>query len=145
MPTNRSDKSRFASRYGGGWVTQVQYLAEAMCGRMAAKDRQSLPMKFWGDKKWKKPFLTQMHFARKALNKFSIHAIMRAMRTDRGRQAYSLGAPFLVSLIEQAQKELDLLARNQVEPPAEIPSTTQAPRPSFAAKPSVLNRLRGID
>ena len=59
MARNYSEDSRYESRYGGGWVAPHQILAEVMCERIAAKEKTSLPAKFWDLPRWKKHFLMQ--------------------------------------------------------------------------------------
>lgn len=143
MAESRSNKSGFESRYGGEWISRGQWLAEIACERTARKDGQNLPFKFWTNPKWAKIFKAQITHANRLLKKYDVSAITKALRTSRGKRAYSLGAKFLVPLIEDEQRKL---SRHQPpEPVAAIPDTTEAPRPTFAPTPSLLNSLRNLD
>lgn len=146
MPEQRSEKSCFASRFGGGWLAAGQYLAESMVDRMARKEGETLPLKFWELPRWKRVFLLQLRSANELLKSYSVEAIIRALRTTEGKKVYSLGAPWLDGLIagEQARLERQAEALKSQPPEAPLPSgLPEAPRPAFV-RPSILNRLRDL-
>jgi hypothetical protein len=148
MPENRSDKSRFESRFGGGFVSVAQYLAENMCDRTARKERTALPAKFWQLPAWKQRFLMQVTLANRLLAKYDSTAIIRALKTPRGKTAYSFGAPFMGPIYQSEQEKLV----RERESLAKLPAPEVAPvitnpktRPVFVDKQSPLSKLRGLE
>ncbi len=153
MAENRSDKACFESRFGGGWLTASQYLAENMCDRMARKDKTSLPAKFWDTSDlWKRHFLQQIRSANSLLKLYSIEAILRGLRHPKGKNVFSLGARWLDPIIKDEQRKIDIQAEKltkaiaQPEPAktSPIPHNT-APRPVFQPKASSLDKLRNLE
>lgn len=153
MAANRSDKACFQSRFGGGWLTSSQYLAEGMCDRMARKEKTSLPAQFWVTSDlWKRHFLTQIRFANALLKLYGIEAILKGLRHPKGKTVYSLGARWLDPLIKEEQRKIDQQARKLAEAaksasvvePACPPQST-APRPVFQQRSNQIDRLKGLD
>lgn len=150
MALERSEASPYKSRFGGGWMTPVMYLAEGMCDRQARAKNKGLVDHFWTKPPWNREFKMQARNAAALLKLYSPEAIMRALRTPKGKKAYSLAAPWLDPLIKEEQEILD---RNQQKLEAAIASATEAPapkvtekpRPAFVPKQSKLNKLRNLD
>lgn len=101
MPKTQTIKSRFQSKYGGGWISASQWLAEFMCERKAGKDNRALVVKFWEHEDWRKFFQFQVVIAARLLKKFHPLAIAEGCRLTKG--CYSLSAPFLAKPIEACQ------------------------------------------
>ena len=149
MAANRSEKSNYESRFGGGWITASQYLAESMCDRQARKDGRSLGIKFWRTKEWDQQFRLQLKHASKLLQKFSAQSIIKALRTFKGKQVFSLGAPSLPKLIAPFEKTFESVKRGveqakRGELSQNPPNELDKPRPSFTNKPSDLSLLRKL-
>jgi hypothetical protein len=147
LANKRSDKSPFESRFGGGWLSPGQYLAENMCARFATCQKTTLGVKFWRDKAWASRFRQQVDHANKLLKQFDIKAIIRALRTFHGQRVYSLGNPHLVPLIKAEQAKLVATPSDtdsQQAPPSPE-ATTQQPRPSFVPTTAPLSKLRDFD
>jgi len=73
MANERSEKSCFQSKFGGGWISSGQFLAEIMCERFALSQKERLSHKFWSDPYWLKKFKLQLKGANELLKK-SIHS-----------------------------------------------------------------------
>jgi hypothetical protein len=152
MAKQPSDASRYQSRYGGGWITAAQWIAELMCERQAKKDGRGLVMKFWLQPQWKKPFAMQLRLANGLMKIYQPAAISRALRSPRGRGAYSLAAGWLDELFAQEQAELDRKQAQAEEARAEPPQPPaeqtdkqpESPRPAFTPGKSKINKLRDI-
>ena len=153
MPENRTAESPFQSRFGGGWISASQYLAENMCDRMARKERTALPAKFWSTSAlWKKTFLVQLRFANSLLKLYSVAAIIDGLKHPKGKNVYSLGARFLDPLIKDEQERLDRQAAELAKVVASIPQVEESfpahastPRPVFQPQKSQLDKLRSLD
>jgi len=149
MARNPSQNSRYESRYGGGWVAPQQILAEVMCERIAAKEKTSLPAKFWDLPRWKKHFLMQLRLALKLLENYHPSVISRGIRSNEGRKAFSFGAPFLKDIFdrEQGKYDAEMASLNAAPPPppAEPATTTAAPRPAFTPRRSLKSRLEDLE
>lgn len=149
MPSEKTDKSGYQSRFGGGWIAPGQFIAESMCDRIARKDKAELPLKFWTLERWKRPFLLQLRHANSLLKLYSAEAIIRALRTPEGKRVYSLGAQWLDPLIRVEQERVDRQAEAREKAPAAEPAppaaTTEPPRQPYKPRPSPLDKLRQLD
>lgn len=145
MAKERSEKCCYESRFGGGWITAENYLAENMVARKARSKGQSLPQRFWEDAYWRKEMLAQIRHAASLLKEFSIEAILSALRHSDAKYIYSLGLrSTLVPLIRKSQALLDYqtgLPATQVE---DI-NIRQKPLPPFGRQPSLLQRIRDLE
>lgn len=150
MAKQQSSKCRFESKYGAGFVTDAQYLAEFMCVRMGKKDKKDLPMKFWNTSQWKRPFLLQLQHANALLKVYAVEAVLRALRSRKGSRLYSLGAKQMLLPLVQAEqeayaKELEALNAATDSSDPGIIVGDKSPRPSRQGKPNLLSKLRDID
>ncbi len=142
MANERSEKSRFASRYTNGFVSAAQYLSEIMCERQSKKDNVHLPDKFWNDLVWKKDFLLQLKHANELLKTYSIDCILSVLKDRRAANVYSLGLrSVLIPLLEKCAK-LDLTA-TQESPKIETINTTEKPRPPIG-KATLISKLKDL-
>ena len=154
--SERSRKTPYPSRYGGGWISPVRFIAETMCARLAQRDRVELRERFWLSERWGREYRLQTVHASRLLKEFSTEALMAALRTTRGRQVYSLGLKaILVPLIRDEQKRLDIKAKaaevmaqaTPKTPPTESDDklpTVIGPRPQMIRKDSILAMLRDL-
>lgn len=150
MASQRTERSPYPSRFGGGWLTAAQYLAENMCDRIARRDRIVLRDRFWTSGRWERSFRLQITHANRLLGRFSVEAILAGLRTTEGRRIYSLGAAWLADLAADEQKRLDReqAARDAVVAEEEA-ATDDTPLPE-GPRPPVrrdcrLERLRRLE
>ena len=156
MAAEPTAKSRFESRFGGGFIAVGQWLAELMVERLARSKNRSLPVHFWKTPEWEKPFKQQLRAAAALLRLYQPKAISAALRTTQGKRVISLSAPWLDDIIRSEQRKLDLAreaakveAEARAAEPAkpEIVPTPDMPlfsRPAFVRKKSTLSRLEGL-
>lgn len=142
----RDGKLIYPSRFGGGFLAKGQYLAENMCDRAAKKTGLRLPERFW-EKEWKSNFYIQLKYANGLLRKYSLEAIIAALRSGPGKKVYSLGAVWFEPLI--AAEEAKIQRINEMDlanPPQAIEENTvvEPPRPAFIPIKSTLNKLRDL-
>lgn len=96
-------------------ITEAQWLAECMCERKAIANNVQLPTQFWSkDPVWKKEWLKQCIMANRLLKKYSLQAILAALKNEKSSRTYSLGSKFLKPLIEIEQNKLDNLPKDQI-------------------------------
>lgn len=145
MPERRSDKSKYESRYGGGWISISQWLAEYICERQAIRTGGSLTVRFWKLPVWEVEFIKQIALANRLLKKYEPAAISRALQSQQGKTVMSLGAPWLEQAVKQEQAKIDRQRLNpDTTPETPPPATTEAVRPAFVEKPSLRNKLKGL-
>lgn len=146
MPKKESDKCRYRSIKGGGWLSASQMLAERMCLRLAKYKNKEIGHLFWQEKSWEKQFRFQVTKAAKLLKEFSFEAIFKTLRSKKGKGIYSLAAPFLPELIEEEQSLLDaqIEARKSSVSPTPKDKIAHNPRPNFSFKQSTASRLKDL-
>lgn len=151
MAENRSEKSCYESRFGGGWISSAQFLSENMCNRKSrATGSGDLPPKFWEDSYWVKQFLLQVKHANELLGKFEMSDILCALRHPDAKKVYSFGLKSVLEpLIKRAQKlrlsqETQVATKSNQSEPTPSVDTTQKPRVPFGTK-SKLQSLRDLD
>ena len=143
MAINRSEKCSYQSRFGGGWISASQWLAENMCSRKARAESGELPPKFWHDSYWEKQLKLQLKHANDLLKKYKVEAIVEALKHPDAKKIYSLGLKsVIVPLIEKSQKKIDI-----VREPTKIDDVdiTQKPRKPFSNKKNPLQILRELE
>jgi hypothetical protein len=145
MTTNRSDKSRYPSRYSPqGWVSSYQYVTELICEKKAQQDHKELPIKFWEIKEWRSFYRYQITLATSLIKKYSEEAVIAALKDRRCYRTYSLRAPFLKPIIEEHYKkqEEEKAARK------DIPSYDCDGKDNFSSnnkKRSILSDLEDLE
>jgi hypothetical protein len=151
---NKTEKSCYQSRFGSGWITGAQFLAENMCSRKSrAGFGGELPHKFWKDKYWEKQLQLQLLHANKLLKQFDISDILVALKHPDAKRLYSLGLHSVLNpLIErernlrisrekqQENSKIDLVQWSEVEI-----DINQQPRKPFASHKSSLQKLRDLE
>jgi hypothetical protein len=147
MAAERSEKSCRQSLFGGGWISSGQWLAEAMCARIAKKKKEHLPQKFWELPEWLRVFKFQLKKANDLLKSYDADTICTVLRGP-GKNIYSLGAKGM--LIRLLNKELYLREQKRVvEESFNKSIITQEEildepvRPAFIPQNS-LSKLRGL-
>jgi hypothetical protein len=151
MAKERTEKSCYESRFGAGWISASQYLAENMCARKARSQNNALAPLFWKDPYWEREFRLQLKHANELLETFSVEAIIKGLRHNDAKRIYSLGLKsVLVPLIRREQKQIeyqqDQLARQVQEQKDEEPiKLDYTVRKTFSTKRSKLQQLRDLD
>lgn len=91
-------------------VSPAQYLAEVMCMRVAKKNKETLPVKFWNEPKWKMQYKQQIVAANSLLKIYEPDAIIAAVNRKDSQWIYSLRYPGLNQKILEEKDRLDKLA-----------------------------------
>lgn len=128
MAKQRTSVSKYESRYGGGWITAGQRLAEMACERIAGE--KGLGLRFWNTTPWSSVYRREAAHASRLLKRFEAEAIMGAWEAPGGRGCRTLGAPWFLQYIVAAQEELTMSTRRVMEATVPDPvDTRQRPRP----------------
>lgn len=129
-------------------ISPAQYLAELVCERIAKKDGNALPVKFWNTDRWKNIFLQQLLAANTLLKVYHPLAVIRGLRLQ--KTVYSLRAKWLLDTVDTQQKkllveqeQLDNLKKYHDDVVTEIKNNK--PREAFAQHKSSLDRLRELE
>lgn len=129
MAKDRSDKSKYPSRYSPGkWVTANQYIVELVCEQAAKYSKKDLPMQFWKQDGWQKFFLSQTRKVSQLLKKHDEKVIITVVKEKRIR---SLLPKWVDKVIQTEQKKFDM-AKLLAEK-----SKQDKPKESIIKKPSV--------
>lgn len=149
MAKERSAKSCYPSRYGGGSVTIAQYITEFLCENIAKANKKDLPTQFWEQEEWAKLFKAQIVLLNRKILPF-IHprAVVKALKDWRCKGVNSFGGFIKVARWTQVLVEYDKLcvaedARKLVETP-NIDATKQKPQKPIGRR-SIFDKLREID
>lgn len=95
--------TKYLSKYSNGkTVSAAQYITEIICEHKAKKDKKDLHYKFWTTDYWSRFYRDQIASANKLLKEYSAEDIVCALNSSKAQQIYSLRAPFLKPIIEQA-------------------------------------------
>ena len=145
MPEKRSDKSRFQSRFGCGFISDSQYITEMLCILIAEQEKKSLYDFFWKQPPWDKIFRTQVVAAGNLLKKWDISVVVAALKDYRCNKIRSFRANWL---LEPILREKQAIINNK-EAVAETviiekSSTTELPRKPITQNQSLLAKLRGL-
>jgi len=140
---DRSQASRFPSRYGGGWVSPSQYITECLCVLIAKHERTELFDRFWLQEPWKAIFRRQAPLAIKLLKKHPAEVILATLRDRRCWKIHSFGANYLLKpLLTQKQREYDAQKSQQTDTEFVNTSTVQKPRRILTGKKSLFHQLK---
>lgn len=103
-----NDPTNYLSRYSNNKsVSAAQYITEIICEQKAKLDKADLHYRFWTSKKWSAFYRNQIGTAHKLLKTYSAKAIIRALLSERGQKIFSLRAPHLIAMIQEAEESIN--------------------------------------
>jgi hypothetical protein len=144
MSAYPTDKRRYKSPSGGDYVTCAQYVAEAVCTRMAEKENiGSQSYKFWNTPKWKKVFQYQVVLAHRLLRKYPEAAVVRAVHSPECKRMYSLRYPLLEKVIQKYQAIID--KENESTKTIDFKENAAIRKNRTHGKKTKLQKLRELD
>lgn len=95
---------KYISKYSNGkMVSAAQYITEIICEHKAKKDNKDLHYRFWTTNYWEKFYKNQISSANKLLTVYEAQDIVDALNDTRAQKIYSLRAPFLNPIIDDAR------------------------------------------
>jgi len=151
MAKERSSKSTYPSRYGGGHVTIAQYITEYLCENIIRSRGQELPPKFWENEDWKKFFRSQITLLnRHILPYYHPRSVVKALKDFRCKKVNSFGGFMKVKLWKSVLDEMDKICRAEdnrdsllLEHKA-VDATKDKPRQTLGQQ-SIFSKLRELD
>jgi hypothetical protein len=112
MAKERSKKSTYPSRYGGGYVTIAQYITEYLCENIAKNKGKELPQQFWELEEWSKFYKTQIVLLNKyIIKKYHPRAVVKALKDFRCKNVNSFGGFLKVPIWKKTLTEMDKLCK----------------------------------
>ena len=139
MAKNKTDKCYLQSIFGGGYITEGQFLAERMCLQHAKIHDVYIKPKFWESQKYAAMFKRQVTSAYKLLKKYPFVVIWDTLNDRRCRKVETLGGMFILQPI--LDEKLALYKRQQEKIQyTEKTSTDEKPRKPLG-KRSILSQL----
>ena len=143
----RKKSARYPSRYSPGkLVTGGQYILELICEKRAQSLKIDLPTQFWKLTEWKKYFQFQTRQCHQLLAKYHPDAIILALKDKRLYSVYSLGAKWIIPVVEEYN--FKLLASNKAMKVSESPELADPDKPNTRPqfiKKNVLDTLRELE
>lgn len=116
MAKEQTEKSRYPSLFASGvYITCVQLIAEIMCERKAKSQYKELPQRFWEIKTWADFLKLQLIMAGRLKKKYKDTAILAAIRDKRAKNIFSLGAKWLIPIIEEYNSKPEVVVEVNTE------------------------------
>lgn len=142
MAKDRTDDSRFTSRYGGGYVTDAQYLTECLCFLIARQEKKQLYERFWMHPPWDHIFRNQIPAANALLTEFPANVILAMLRDRRCWKLKSLRARSIFNHVLREKMAEHLVKENAPKVIMEKTETVQQPRQRIGGKKSLIALLK---
>jgi hypothetical protein len=117
MAAQQDNTKKYKSKYTEKMVTAAAFLCDEIMERIAAKEKEKLPFRYWKTERWKQDFLRQIGEANKLLKVADVLSIMTFLRSPRGKLVYSLGLKKII--LEGASKYMAI--RDFVDKVEEVP------------------------
>ena len=137
--------SKYPSRYSDGKkVTAAQYITELIYEKRAVKDKKELPNNFWKLPQWAKIYKSQIFAAYGLLKIYDEVAIIKALKSKKSFNIYSLRAPHLDDIIKEEQRQLELDKNKPKTAELKRTNTSSKPR-EHKARQTKLGKLRELD
>ena len=146
MPANRTDSSKFPSRYGGGWLSASQYITECLCFLIARQEKKQLCDRFWQHAPWDHVFRNQIPAANTLLEEFPAQVVIAMLRDRRCWKLKSLRARSIFNHVLREKMNEYKAKESAPKVLMEKTETVQANRPQrIAGKKSIISLLQEID
>jgi len=142
MAKDRSEQSRYPSRYGGGWVSAAQYITECLCFLIARQQKKQLGERFWMQPYWAKVFREQIPAATTLLEEYLPEVVLGMLRDKRCWKIRSLRARSLFNHILQEKAAAQAVKDAAPVVVMEKTETVQKGRQRTSGKKSILTLLR---
>ena len=146
MAVNKSEKSKFISSYGAGYIRPDQWVTEKLCALISKKSGKELPDKFWNLPEWSKVFARQVQLASSLLIMYSPEAIAMTLKDKRCSNVHSFGAfkavKFFYNILDEYENKIS--NENSLEE-IHLEARQTKSLPSKRIKNNKISRLKDID
>lgn len=131
---------------------KAQQIAEILFKRIAANNSDTLPDKFWNDERYARNYRIQLIKINALFKIYEPLAIINALNSPKGKNIWSITAPWLDPIIAEEQKKLNKLneqkekfensANEFIESMLEV-STVEKEKTQAPKKKNTLEKLDG--
>lgn len=137
MANDKTKKSQYQSRYGGGYITAAQFITELICEHNAKATKRELTQFFWNDEIWAKDFKAQLVHANRLLKTYDPAVIITVLQSNilRYKRLTSLGAKWLLDPLFKAEQKKEKMLAEKIEV-IELPDF-EAARPILRKPPKM--------
>jgi len=133
----------YPSKYSNGkTVSAAQFITEIICENKARKDKLDLHYRFWTHSTWAKFYRNQIASANKLVKQYGPKPIIKALQDDKGKNIYSLRAPFLIPIIE---KYKNLIESENTDFTLEINRNDRQSFRQPVKKRNIISKLKELD
>jgi hypothetical protein len=137
------NNTTYPSKYSNGkTVSAAQFITEIICENKARKDKLDLHYRFWTHPTWAQFYRNQIASANKLVKEYGAKPIIKALQDDKGKNIYSLRAPFLVPIIE---KYKDLIESENTDFTLEINRDDKQSFRQPVKKRNIISKLKELD
>ena len=141
----KSDKCRFKSRYGGGYLSDSQYIMEVFCENLARQKKVELPDYFWKVEPWNKLFREQIPAAVNLVKKFPVEVVSAALKDyNISSKLKSLRANYMLKPVLQEKYREWKMKNREVTEERKKTSTTEKPRGGLNSGKSLMEQLKDL-
>lgn len=127
---------KYPSKYRPGtYINNIDYIVELICEKIAIRSQIKL---VWENNYWQKIIKNQQQQAKKLLKFYEAQIIIAVVKSEEGKNIYSLGEASLLKLLEKQQKKIDF---QHSQPTIEAVEIVEAPRQP-TRKNNMFNKLR---
>lgn len=127
----------YQSKYTDKLVAPAQILVDKLMEKIAKKDKEVLPIRYWELEKYKKTFIRHIVGANKLLKKYPVDVVLKAIQDPAANWIFYFESPKLLPLC----KKYDKLGQVEIkEEKIEKVDITQRPRQQVG-KTGLLERL----
>jgi hypothetical protein len=134
---------KYLSKYSNGkTVSAAQFITEIVCENKARRDKLDLHYRFWTHSTWAGFYRNQIASANKLVKQYGAKPIIKALQDDKGKNIYSLRAPFLIPIIE---KYRDLIEAENKDFTLEIDRNSKTSFRQPTSKRNIISKLKELD
>lgn len=134
---------KYLSKYSNGkTVSAAQFITEIVCENKARRDKLDLHYRFWTHSTWASFYRNQIASANKLVKQYGAKPIIKALQDDKGKNIYSLRAPFLIPIIE---KYRDLIEAENKDFTLEIDRNSKTSFRQPTSKRNIISKLKELD
>jgi len=134
---------KYLSKYSNGkTVSAAQFITEIVCENKARRDKLDLHYRFWTHSTWASFYRNQIASANKLVKQYGAKPIIKALQDDKGKNIYSLRAPFLIPIIE---KYRDLIEAENKDFTLEVDRNSKTSFRQPKSKRNIISKLKELD
>lgn len=108
MSKNKTDKSKYKSKYSGEYCTARQYICDLLMERKYKNTK--LPFKYWSEPKYKKEYIKNLQSVNKICKLYDDELVLETIIEN--SWLYSVFYPKFTELLEKQEKKREKLEKS---------------------------------